>query len=192
MKKQIPLRVGFDLDGVLLYNPARIVRPLVSGVKHLVVKKKRLHFYYPKTPPEKAMWYLFHKSSLFFSPGIEDIERLVKQKKIEAYIVTARYSFLGRELAHWIKKKNLDHIFAGIYYNEHDGQPHLYKEKMIDKLGITHFVEDNYDIVQYLNGRKKAKVFWIYNLFDRAIPYPHKYPSLKDAVAKIKNETDSR
>lgn len=192
MKKQIPLRVGFDLDGVLLYNPARIIRPMVTGFKHLIVKKRRLHFYYPKTPPEKTMWYLFHKSSLFFSSGIDDIEKLVRLNKIEAYIVTARYSFLGRELAAWIKKRNLDHIFTGIYYNEHDSQPHLYKEKMIEKLGLTHFVEDNYDIVEYLDHRKAAKVLWIYNLFDRNIAYPYKYPSLLQAVESIKHETSKK
>lgn len=188
MKKQSVPRVGFDLDGVLLYNPSRILRPLVTGFKHLMVKKRRLHFYYPKSPPEKFMWYLFHKSSLFISPGMADIERLVKQKKIEAYIVTARYSFLGHELEGWIKKKKLDHIFSGIYYNKHDNQPHLFKEKMINELGISLYVEDNYDIVEYLSKKKAAKVLWVYNLFDRGIPYPYKYPSLSQAVETIKNE----
>ena len=28
-----PLKVGFDLDGVLLYNPARLIRPLMTALK---------------------------------------------------------------------------------------------------------------------------------------------------------------
>lgn len=193
MKKQsVTLRVGFDLDGVLLYNPSRILRPLVTGFKRLIVKKRRLHFYYPKSPPEKLMWYLFHKSSLFISPGITEIEHLVKQGKIEAYIVTARYSFLGHELEGWIKRKKLDHIFTGVYYNKHDNQPHLFKEKMIKELGIKLYVEDNYDIVEYLDKKKSAKILWVYNLFDRGIPYPYKYPSLSQAVMTIRHETGSK
>jgi len=43
-----PLRVGFDLDGVLLYNPARIARPLVAFVKKHFLKKRTKLFLYPK------------------------------------------------------------------------------------------------------------------------------------------------
>ena len=190
MKKQSVTRVGFDLDGVLLYNPSRIVRPFISRFKKIIFPKKRLHFYYPKSSPEKFMWYLIHKSSLFVSPGIREIERLVKEGKIEAYIITARYSFLGKDLQRWLKKRNLDHIFAGVYFNERDNQPHLFKEKTIRKLGVSMYVEDNYDIVEYLSGKKTARVYWIYNMMDRGIHYPRKYPSLAEAVEAIKHETE--
>ena len=36
-----PIRIGFDLDGVVLYNPARIIRRPVSYT-HLDVYKRQL------------------------------------------------------------------------------------------------------------------------------------------------------
>ena len=183
MKKQ-PLRVGFDLDGVILYNPARVVRPLISLAKHLFLSKRKLAFYYPHSPFEKMMWKLFHLSSIYISSGMDDIKKLVKQKKIKAYIITARYGFMGPELMKWIKKNNLQTGFTEIYFNEKDEQPHLFKERMIQKLRLDVFVEDNWDIVKYLE-KKNAKIIWIYNMFDFYLHHPYKFPSLKKAVRSL-------
>ncbi|PIY72562.1 hypothetical protein COY87_00310 [Candidatus Roizmanbacteria bacterium CG_4_10_14_0_8_um_filter_33_9] len=191
MKKQ-PLRVGFDLDGVLLYNPARIIRPIVALYKNTFLHKKDLAFYYPYSSFAQWMWKQFHKSSIFIAPGMNIIESLVKQNKIEAYLITARYSFLGPELLKWVNKHGFKRIFSGIYYNSKNEQPHLYKEKMINKFSLNIFVEDNWDIVNYLSKDNKVKcnIFWIYNIFDRGIQYSYKFPYLIKAVQFIKNEAE--
>ena len=60
---------------------------------------------------------------------------------------------------------------------------------MIEKLNLDIYVEDNYDIVRYLSQSaklKKVKIVWIYNILDRHINYPYKFPTLKAAVEFIK------
>lgn len=185
MRSKIP-KVGFDLDGVLLYNPARILRPIVSFIKRVILKKTKLKFYYPHSPWEKHLWRLFHKSSIFIAPGMDNIRRLVKEKKIKAYIVTARYGFLGKELMSWAKKNNLEGIFAEIHYNKLDEQPHLFKERMIKELELDYFVEDNFDIVKYLDKKSSATMLWIYNIIDKGEYYPRRFAYLKKAVDFIK------
>jgi hypothetical protein len=188
MKGNKVLRVGFDLDGVILYNPARIFRPMIALIKSLFFDhKKPLHFYYPKSKAEKFFWRFFHLSSIFPSPGLNEIKRLIRERKIKAYLVTARYSFLKKDLDFWIKKLKLKKYFSGIYYNQKDEQPHLFKEKMIKKLKLDIFVEDNWDIVDYLNKKlnKQTKIFWIYNLLDKKIRYKNKFSNLKEAIKKI-------
>ncbi len=183
------LRVGFDLDGVLLYNPARISRPIISIVKKLLFKKKGLRFYSPQTTWEKQFWKLFHRSSIFIAPGLDEIKTMIKQKKIKAYIITARYSFLKQDLEKWLKKIDVDHYFSGVFYNEKDEQPHLFKERMIKKLKLDMFVEDNWDIVNYLLTKSRSpsgqKIYWIYNIFDRNIKYKYKLSSLKNFIKSI-------
>lgn len=189
MKENKVLRVGFDLDGVILYNPARIFRPLIALTKSLFFDhKKPLHFYYPKSKMEKFFWRFFHLSSIFPSPGLDQLEKLINDKKIKAYLITARYSFLKKDLDFWIKKLKLKKYFSGIYYNQKDEQPHLFKEKMIKKLKLDIFVEDNWDIVDYLNKKlnKNSKIFWIYNLLDRKINYHYKFPVLSQVVKKLR------
>ena len=179
------LSIGFDLDGVLLYNPARIVRPIISFIKNIFIKKKGLSFYSPHTFWEKQLWRLFHKSSIFIAPGLDDIKKLIRTKKIKAYIITARYSYLKNDLKKWLKKMKINQSFSGIYYNQKDEQPHLFKEKMIRKLKLDLYIEDNWDIVKYLESKvksQKLKVFWIFNLLDRNINYKYKFPSLKNVI----------
>lgn len=187
MKKQ--LRVGFDLDGVLLYNPIRITRPIISFFKKLFFKKNRLKFYVPKKAWEKSFWKIFHKSSIFIAPGLNEIKILIKANKIQAYIITARYSFLKDDLKSWLKNMGVEKSFSGIYFNEKDEQPHLFKEKLIKKLNLDIFVEDNLDIVSYLKPKfdgKKIKIFWIYNIFDKNYYFANKFPNLRSAIIRIK------
>jgi len=194
MKKQI-LKIGFDLDGVLLYNPARIIRPIMSFVKKYILKRDLNKFYYPKNKIEKLIWWFLHKSSLWPSPGINELINLVKQKKINAYVVSARYELLEKDFARWINIIDPDKVFSGCFYNNKNDQPQLFKEKMINKLKLDIFVEDNWDIVKHLNSnlknysirsqKQKVKIFWIYNILDKRIKYEYKFPTLIKVIEKI-------
>jgi len=191
MKNKV-LKVGFDLDGVLLYNPARIFRPIIYFIKKYILKRKTNQFYYPKNKLEKLIWLFLHKSSLFPAPGVKKIKQLIKEKKIKAYVISARYESLKEDFLFWKKKIDPENLFSSWYYNEKNDQPHLYKEKMIKKLKLDVFVEDNWDIVKYLKTQnsklkteKKTKIFWIYNLLDRNIKYRYKFSSLKEVIKKI-------
>lgn len=189
-KHPAPLRIGFDMDGVLLYNPARIVRPIIACVKRVFLHKKKLKFYYPKTNHEKIFWRLFHKSSIFNAPGLTEITRLVNEGKIEAYLITARYNFLGSSVEKWIKKNKLEKTFKGVFYNSKDEQPHEFKERLIKKLGLDVYIEDNFDIVNHLAKTTQAKIVWIYNIFDKGIAFPQKSPHLKSAMEFVKKWTN--
>lgn len=185
MKNTRPLQVGFDMDGVLLYNPIRVARPIVSSIKRIILGKRSLHFYYPKSNYEKLLWHLVHKSSIYNAPGIHEISRLVKQGKIEAYLVTARYNFLGPSVNKWVKRNNLEHTFKEVIYNSKDEQPHEFKERIVKKLHLDIYIEDNLDIVQHLSKTTKAQVMWIYNIFDRGVIFPRKHPHLASAMRAV-------
>jgi hypothetical protein len=195
MQDNRPLRVGFDLDGVLLYNPARIIRPIIAVIKNTFIKNRRKKFIIPKTRLQKFIWSILHLSSMFIAmfiaPGLKDIHKLVKEGKIEAYIITARYSFLKYDFEHWKKKLGTKEYFTACYQNEKDEQPHLFKERMIRELDLDIFVEDNWDIVEHLDKKAKEdkkhhrRIYWVYNILDRNIEYHHKVPVLQEAMKDI-------
>ena len=191
MKKQ-KLRIGFDLDGVLLYNPARIFRPITLALKTILPKKTNgiIHFYYPKSPPEELLWKIVHWSSIFAAKGISDIEDLVKKGAIETYIISSRYNCLQSDFNCWLKKLNAHTYFKGTYHNTKDLQPHVFKEKKIKELQLDYFVEDNWNIVQHVNKTSQTKVIWITNLFDKNIPYDLKFLSLHEAMQFIRKKSN--
>jgi hypothetical protein len=94
------LRVGFDLDGVLLYNPARIARPIIVFFKKIFFKKEVNIFHYPKTKIQKLIWLMFHK--VVFGPalGYVQLKHLLKTKKMKAYIITGRNESLENDFKH--------------------------------------------------------------------------------------------
>lgn len=184
------LKIGFDLDGVLLYNPTRTVRPLVAFVKKKILHKKQTKFFYPHTKFQQAIFRIFHFSSFMTAPGFESIRDLVAQEKIEAYLITARFAYLKKDLDKWLQKVNGDTIFKAVYYNKRNQQPHVYKAHMIEKLQLDVYMEDNWDIVEHVSKNKHlehCRVYWITNLIDRHfIHYPFTFLTLKQALHALK------
>ncbi len=127
---------------------------------------------------------------MFAATGINEIEKLAKEGKIEPYIITSRYDSLKDDFANWLKKINAKVIFKDTFHNKYNQQPHHFKEEMINKLGLDYFVEDNWDIVQHLNKTTKTKNIWITNIFDNHIPYDLKYLSLQEAMNFLKKKVN--
>ena len=206
MARNIP-RVGFDFDGVVAYNPLRVFRrPVMMVAKLFRREKESLHFPYPKSSLVKWFWERAHRTSFFPSRGFSRLRELLGRGDIEGYIITGRYAFLNDELYDWLRHNKVDGLFKHIYVNMNDEQPHLFKERMIKKLNLDYFVEDNWDIVQYLNSKFKIKssrqitnsnvqnskqngehieIHWIYNILDKFNTYPHKHPYLESFLNEI-------
>ena len=186
MKKSI--KVGFDLDGVILYNPFRFLRPLAIPLKEIkpyIFSQKKSLFYFPKTRIEQLLFRLLHMTSFMADPALKDLEGLVKAKKIEAYIITGRYSFLKNDYEKWLKVINKNKIFKACYQNIDNSQPNEFKQKMIRKLNLDIYIEDNLDIVNKIQN-KSSKIFWITNILDKNISYKYKFNNLREALQNLK------
>jgi len=187
--KKTPLKVGFDLDGVLLYNPARIFRPITIAIKTILRHKTptRTEFYYPTSPLEKIIWNIVHWSSLYIADGFDEIKNLSQSGQIEAYIVTSRYDCLKGDFDRWLRKMDAKNIFVRTFHNKDNLQPHIFKAQKIKELKLDLFVEDNWDIVRHINKNTDTKSIWITNNIDKSITYDAKFYSLKNAMEYIKS-----
>lgn len=183
MKKKII--IGLDFDGVVAYNPLRIVRAPITYIKRTLFRSKKIKFYIPKSPLEKLLFYIPHQLSIFPGFGMNMLTQLVKKGIVEAHLISGRYSYLDSGLRIWLKNQDVEKIFTSIHTNTKDEQPHLFKEKVIRDLELDYFIEDNLDIVQYLTPRVDTNVLWIYNIFDRNVQYENKYPYMKKALEDI-------
>ncbi len=191
MPSATPLRVGFDLDGVLLYNPIRIFRPIITWVKRDVLGRKQTKFFVPTKRWQQVIFIWLHKTSLWVAPGMDEIKAMAEAGLIEPYLITARFSFLQEDLQYWLKYIKADTVFKSIQYNKKDEQPFIFKARQIEALKLDVFVEDNWDIVtklQDLVGTKRPEFvcWWVSNVLDWKIPYQYKVDSLSSAVKQIK------
>lgn len=186
------LHVGFDFDGVIAYNPFRTIRAPVSYIKRNIFGETKLKFYYPQKKWQQIFWRILHDSSVFPAKGIDLLSKMVKEDMIEAHLITGRYNFLDDHLDKWLRKNKIKGLFQTININKNNDQPHLFKEKTIMKYKLNMFIEDNWDIVNYLTGKKHAQIYWIYNIFDRGIDYKNKFPYLEKALVSILESGNDR
>ncbi len=189
VKTKKTIRVGFDLDGVILSNPSRILRGLIARSKkaHLFPRQE-LEFYHPNSAIERWLWLMVHKSSFRLAAGFAELEQLCAGANLEVYVVSARFSCLQPDTKRWIQVINRNGIFKKLYFNDQDEQPHLFKERMLRQLQLDYFVEDNFDLVHYLSSvQQQTEVWWISNFVDRQLTYPHKFFSLRQVVARLRN-----
>lgn len=181
-----PTVVGFDFDGVIAYNPARLARYPISLFKRDVLGIKQVSFFVPKNTIERVVWSLAHESSMFPSVGAAHLKRLVREGKIEAHLVTSRFGFLEPNLMRFLKRWGLSDTFKTITLNHKEEQPHIFKERQIREKKFSYFVEDNWDIINHLSRQKlPTTIHWIYNIFDRGKPYQYKYPFLEKSLKAI-------
>lgn len=183
-KKKI--RIGFDFDGVLFYNPIRLLRPVLDLVKKYILHVPSTTFYVAKTKNSHAIMRLVHASSFMPNVGLRDFLALIDHPKYEVFVVTARQAFLLPDLYLLLKIYNVHIPHNIIYCNKHDEQAHVFKERMMKKLKLDFYVEDNWDIVDYLRQKTKTRVVWLFNRIDKLIIHDtFKAPNVKEAVKLI-------
>lgn len=180
------IRIGVDFDGVLAYNPARVARALVAWFKEKILGIKQIGFFVPKTGWQKFIWSLAHETSVFPAKGAGLLKKMAKNSTYEFHLITARYSFLDGQLNNWLARWGFKGIFKTVNLNQQDQQPHLYKQAVIRRLKLDYYIEDNWDITDYLAKNSKTKILWIYNILDKNKKYPDKFPYLEKALQKIR------
>jgi uncharacterized HAD superfamily protein len=185
LPKQKKIRIGLDFDGVVAYNPMRVLRSLVAFVKYYIFGIKKLRFFVPKNRWVRFFWIIIHESSFFPANGVSLLRVLAKRDDIELYLITARFSFLQQSLYHWLNRYHMRGLFQSIHMNIHNEQPHIHKLQTIQQLHLDYFIEDNLDIVRYLQGKTKTNIYWIFNIGDYRVSYSHKYSNLRKALEAI-------
>lgn len=153
MKK---IRIGFDLDGVIIgkpfFVPAILMEMLVRDKS-----KRALSYRFPDSRMEIMVRVLSHEP--FFRPPIKKniklIKELYKSKNYEIYVVSSRYSFLKDRTKQWFHYYNLHKFFKEIHINLEDEQPHKYKAKMIKRLKLNVFIDDDKPLLEYLKRNLK-------------------------------------
>lgn len=150
------IRIGFDLDGVIIGKPPFIPQFILEALvrEH---KNKTLSYRYPRSRFERVIRVASHYPPLRppIRKNIKIIKELYKSKNYKIFVVSSRYSFLEKRTFEWFKFYKLRNFFEEIYININDEQPHLFKEKMIKKLRLNVFIDDDLPLLNYL--RKKLQ-----------------------------------
>lgn len=155
------VKVGFDLDGVLANKPPLIPKSLLERL-FKGKEKNGLYYRYPRLKLE--IWLRKFSHFYLFRPPIRsniNFAKKLKKRGYKLYLISSRYSFLEKETKAWLKKRGLSNVFEKIFLNLDDEQPHLFKTKVLKKLNLDYYFEDDKKTVDFLRLKFKNKIFWV-------------------------------
>ncbi|PIS14725.1 hypothetical protein COT64_01045 [Candidatus Shapirobacteria bacterium CG09_land_8_20_14_0_10_39_12] len=152
------VKIAFDLDGVIINKPPLIPKDWIEWLFRGWRKRKNgLCYRFPKSKSEIFVRKLSH-FYLLRTPvktNLKLVKKLSSDPKYDLFVVTSRYSFLKKETTILFKKWHLNNIFKEVFLNGQDEQPHLFKERILKELKPIIFVDDDKEIINYLEPKLK-------------------------------------
>ncbi|KUK82644.1 MAG: hypothetical protein XD98_0542 [Microgenomates bacterium 39_6] len=162
MTQRKKIKIGFDLDGVIVGRPPlvpkRFLERLFRGGKEGLVYR------FPDNKINRFLRKLSHH--YFFRPPIKDnltfLKKLAQDPDVEVYLISGRYGFLKKETQEWLDRWGVNNGLAGIFLNEENLPPHIFKEKILKKLDLDVYLEDDEQIVSFLKEKiPQTKFYWV-------------------------------
>lgn len=156
------MEIGFDLDKIFIDYPPLVPAALVDRL----YKKSWDGVLSYRIPGklEQLIRILTHYP-IFRPPIIKNIEfvkSITRNKTNKYYLLSSRFGFLRRRTEQLVKKYGLDQIFDGMFFNFSSEQPHIFKNKIIKKLKLDRYVDDDLPLLKFLaQNNSKRKFFWL-------------------------------
>lgn len=145
------IRVGFDLDGVLIdkppFIPRRVLQRLYKG------SSKALRYRCPSQGLNRQLRIWSHAGWLRppLTKNISYVHELAADPKTDVYLISSRYSFLAEATVKILRRYCLEGVFTGVFLNERDEPPHQFKKRVLKTMGIDRYFEDDEETVAFLN-----------------------------------------
>lgn len=161
MKEKI--KIGFDLDGVIIGSPYLVPKKLLERLFR-GTKEDGLVYRFPASRINQFLRKLSHYH--LFRPPIKEnlafLKKLIQDPNVEVYLISGRYSFLKKETQKWLGRWKINNGLAGIFLNEKNLPPHIFKEKIVKDLGLDIYLEDDKRIVSFLKKKlPQTKFYWV-------------------------------
>lgn len=182
------MKIGFDLDGIFIAGPPFIPKRLIEWL-YRGPQNHEPKYRFPTTKIEQRIRKLSH-FSLFrpkISNNVDFLNEFSSTSKDQIFLVSSRYQFLEHSTMKILEKYNLKKKFVKIYLNTKNEQPHLFKRRMIKKLKIDIFIDDDFKLLQYLESRCPDTKLFCYNLYqDKIVSRINKLYELAEIKKYIK------
>lgn len=154
------MNIGFDLDGIFINTPPFVPKKLIDwlyrGHDHNL-------FYRIPSRVEQFVRILTHYPIL--RPLMKKNRELMRDVAWDGnkyYLISSRFGFLKNRTEAIVAKYNFDKIFNGMYFNFNNEQPNIFKERVLRKLMIDRYVDDDLPLLRYLTSRNpKARFYWL-------------------------------
>lgn len=155
------VKIGFDFDKVFVDYPPFIPERLINKL----YKKNSTDLSYRIPGKIEQKIREFSHLPLFRPPikgNVKALGIIANNANLEIYLISSRFNFLEKRTEDWLSKYKIRSYFKKLYFNFNNEQPHIFKNKLINQLGIKIYVDDDLDILKYLLKKNPSlNLYWI-------------------------------
>ncbi len=159
-KAQRKINIGIDIDGIFVNKPPLVPAKIINYL-YRKTNSKSLEYKIPINYLDKKFRTISHFG--IFRPIIKNnlqwLKENAKNKDINIYIVSGRYSFLENKTKKLLKNNGVEITNKKIKLNIKDLQPHIFKNQIIKNLKIDLMVDDDIFMLKYLSKHNPSKTF---------------------------------
>lgn len=114
--------------------------------------------------PEQMIRKMSH-FSLFRPPIKENIEFLknLNREENRYFLISSRFGFLKNATEKIVRKHDFDQHFAAMYFNYENKQPHLFKNEILQQLGLDAYIDDDLSLLKFVSRDNPKTQFYWYN-----------------------------
>ncbi len=168
MKKKGNCRIGFDFDKVFVSYPPLIPNSIIDFLyRHSFSlgfgDSNTLSYRFPGQLEQKIR--ILSHTPILRQPikkNLDSLEIISKKIPCELYLVSSRFSFLKKRTSQWVRNNNIEKYFKELYFNYENLQPHIFKDRIIKKLKLEEFIDDDLDLISYLaQQNSNVKFYWM-------------------------------
>lgn len=163
-------KIGFDLDRVFVSYPPLIPEIIIDNLyKNGFIPNKKsqgtreLKYRFPGNIERKIR--TFSHTPFLRMPikkNLKSLIRITETNNVDLYLISSRYSFLKQKTNALIEKHKINKYFQKLYFNFDDKQPHIFKNEVIKKEKIEKFIDDDLDLLLYLEKQNPSvKFYWL-------------------------------
>lgn len=156
------MNIGFDLDKIFVeyppFVPEKVVDFLYKEKSNGVLK------YRIPAKPEQFFRLLTHYPFLRkpIRENLTFVKNLKQQNNAKYYLISSRFSFLKKRTEEIVQENNLNLIFDDMFFNFKNQQPHIFKNKIIEKLKLNCYIDDDLALLLFLAKRNlNTKFYWL-------------------------------
>ena len=162
------VRIGCDLDGVVARHSLGGFWVKVRRLKEKLLKKAHSpKYYYPKSIFEKEAWKVINWLRVPDKEGVSLLRSiklcLLRERQKDGqlfFLITGRFEFNYPTTIKWLEKYKLSSLFEEVLVNIKDQDPIEFKVKEVGDQKITHFIDDDLEVLLALR-KTGAKLYWV-------------------------------
>lgn len=158
------MNIGFDLDNIFVNTPPFLPSKVIELLYRKHITKTQLEYRIPGRI-ETYVRILSHVPILRppIRNNIKKLKEARKKNNDAFYLISGRFNFLKEKTDQILSLYDIKDMFKEVRINSRNEQPHNFKNRVIKKMKIARYIDDDLPLLQFISKHNDQCIFYWLN-----------------------------